>query len=146
MAKKKAASKKAAEKPKRTNRPPKKEKTLNKRREGDDRPQMKSEKSLPTTSFSAMAASTSADPWLICKEYDLHVERVTGNFRFLFEAFEASGQRHSLELNDENDSPDLAQDLFDALQIWPLMNIHFKSRAMPNAAYPQITEIKREHP
>jgi hypothetical protein len=105
----------------------------------------KADKGLASAS-SAPANDSGADHWLSCIGYQFQVNRVDGNFRFLFSAYDSSGARHSLELDDEADRPQLAQDLYDALQIWPRVDIQFKSKKVDQAAYPQITDIQRVHP
>ncbi len=92
------------------------------------------------------ASADAADAWLTCVAYELVVDRTEETFTFRFSAWDSDGQRHGLELRSEADRPALAQDLFDALQIWPDVKIQFKSKAKPNASYPIITEIKRVHP
>jgi len=100
-------------------------------------------------SVSADSAATSdaaAEPWLTCVRYEFQVARLVGDFQFRFSVYDKSGARHSLELDNKTDCPDLAQDLYDALQIWPEVNIKFKSKKVDGAAYPQITAIQRIHP
>jgi hypothetical protein len=85
------------------------------------------------------------DTWLTCVKYKLDVTR-TDTFLFRFSAWDENGQEHGLDLGGTADRPTLAQDLFDALQIWPSVTIQFKSKAKPGAANPVITDVKRVHP
>jgi hypothetical protein len=91
-------------------------------------------------------ADAKADSWLTCATYEFRAKREAGDFLFRFSAYDTSGARHSLELDNEADRHELAQDLYDALQIWPLVDIKFRSEKVAGAAYPQITAVQRLHP
>jgi hypothetical protein len=82
--------------------------------------------------------------WITCASYDLQVG--TGaDFEFRFAAVDTSKKKHILDLDKESDHPELARDLFDALQIWPKVGIRFQSEKVTGAAIPQITKIERVH-
>jgi hypothetical protein len=82
------------------------------------------------------------DPWVTCVTYDFHVNTAV-DFAFVFEATDAAGAIHSLELKNEKDNPSLGQDLFNALQIWSKSNIQFKSEPIPGVQRRKITAVKR---
>jgi hypothetical protein len=84
------------------------------------------------------------DSWITCADYELTVG--TGaNFECRFTATDDRNVKHVLDVDSEQDQQALVRDLFDALQIWPDVDIQFKSKKVGSSPL-EITEIKRLHP
>jgi hypothetical protein len=95
-------------------------------------------------SGNAKPDDSGADSWITCVNYELTLG--TGaNFECRFTATDDRNVEHVLDVDSEQDQPSLIRDLFDALQIWPDVDIQFKSKNVGPLRL-EIKEIRRLHP